>query len=360
MRNITRWAEEVAVAKEAAGLITPTQLQEASVAFNAIRRDFNRMSTSNFQEVLTASGFNTYMTDALSRSFYDQYGTVGGTWRNYTYADQSPDLREVTRYRRTDSHRMVRRRATGSRKEFSTDIDKEQYGASEFSEQFSVAWETILNDDLNELIKMPTDMANVAANFEDEFVSSLYNNATTQAYLIGLGAGYSSAAALTTASLSAGITAMTGRRSNSNALIKMGAIRLVIGQGLVITAADIMSNIFAGTTDANQLNKFIGGVDVDPYLVASGGFEPWYLFADPRVIPTVPVLRLSGTDRPYVFTQESQVRLISGSAPAALTLGSYDSGVVSYSVGSIIGGNASDTKGGLIDEKGIYYSSGGA
>ena len=165
-----------------------------------------------------------------------------------------------------------------------------------------------------------------------------------------------------TSRCSTSITAITSRRTPSGSLIKVGAIRLVIGQGLVITAADLLSNVLAyGTSESNILSNYIAGVDVDPYLVADGsGNQPWYLFADPRTITTVPVLRLSGTDKPYVFTQESQVRVISGSAPAALTMGSYDSGIISYSVGSIIGGNDHVTKGGLIDPTGIYYNAGGA
>jgi len=359
MKNITMWLEEVAVAKQKHGIITPAKLKESQQAFTAMRTDFNRMSVSRFKEVLTSSGFNTYMTDALSRRFYDQYKTVGGSWRNYTTSDVAPDLRDVVRYRRKDRHNMTRRRSTQNRRQFGTEVEKEVYGADEFSEQFEVTWETILNDDLRELTKMPVDMANVAVEFEDGFVSSLYHNATTQAYLIGLGAQYAGASALDKASLSAGIASMTSRRTTSGALIKVGAIRLVIGQGSVITAGDILSNVLAGTAESNELHRYIGGVDVDPYLVNASGSEPWYLFADPNVIPTVPVLRLSGVDRPYVFTQDSGTRVMSGTAPAALAMGSYENGVISYSVASIIGGNDSDEKGGLVDPNGIYYNSGG-
>lgn len=359
MRDITMYLEEVAVAKKDSGLITPAKLRETQTLFQEVRQNFSRMTVDRFQEVLTSSGFNTYMTDALSRSFYDQYATVGGTWRNYTTPDGTPDMRDVTRYRRVDSHHMQRRRATGSRRQASLDIEKETYHVNEYSESFELAWETILNDDLNELLKLPTAMANVAAEFEDSYVSSLYNNALSQAHLISLGASYAGSTPLDKASLSAALTAMTSRRTSGGALIRVGSIRLVIGQGLVITAADIMENILAGTAESNQLKKWVSGVDVDPYMVAVGGNEPWYLFSDPNVITSVPVLRLSGTNRPYVFTQESQVRIVSGSAPAALTMGSYESGIISYSVGTIIGGNDHATKGGLIDPNGIYYNSGG-
>lgn len=360
MRNITAWLEEVAVAKRKHNLITPAQLNESVAAFTEIRHNFNRMSVSKFKEVLTASGFNTYMTDALSRRFYDQYGTVGGSWRSYTTADTSPDLRDVVRYRRVDNHNMVRRRATGSRKQVGTSVEKDVYGAGEFTEAFEVAWETVLNDDLNELTKMPVDMANIAVNFEDEFVSSLYHNALTQSYLMGLGAQYAGASALTKESLGVAISAMTTRRTANNALIRVGGIRLVIGQGNVITAGDIMNNVLDNTEGANELRKYLNGTYVDPYLAADGDNEPWYLFSDPAVVTSVPVLRLVGVDRPYVFTQDSGTRIMSGSAPAALALGSYDSGVISYSVGSIIGGNSHVEKGGLVDATGIYYNSGGA
>jgi hypothetical protein len=135
---------------------------------------------------------------------------------------------------------------------------------------------------------------------------------------------------------------------------------LVVGQTLAYTASELFANILSyGTSESNILSKFISGFDIDPYLVPVGGNDPWYLFANPKVIPGVAVVRLSGVDKPYVFTQESAVRIISGTAPSALTMGDYDSGVLSYTVGTIIGGNADATKGGIVDPNGIYYNSGG-
>jgi len=360
MLNILSWLEDIAEAKHKANIITNEQFNESVTGFNTLRSQYRKMPVTQFQEVISKSAFNTYMTDALSRAFFDQYAVVGGTWRNYTTPDTSPDLRDVVRYRREDNHKMSRRRATGSRKQFGTNATKEVYGADEYSEVFEVPWEVILNDDLRELMKMPRDMANAAATFEDEFVSSLYNNTLSQNYLIALGAGYAGSAQLDKAGLIAALTAMTTRYNSNGGLIQVGSIRLVVGQALAYTAAELFSNLLAyGTSESNILAKYISGFDVDPFIVPVGGNDPWYLFSDPNVVPAVTVLRLSGVNKPYVFTQESQVRTVSGTAPSALTMGSYDSGVLSYTVGTIIGGNADISKGGLIDPNGIYYSSGG-
>lgn len=362
MQTILNFLEEIAVAKRDSNLITEAQLTETAKGFNTLRSNHRTMASNEFQEVITGSAFNTYMTDAIDRMFYDQYGVVGGTWRTYTTPDKSNDLREVTRYAREQQSRMQKRRSTGSRRQTGLSVTPASYGAAEYSDSFELAWETILNDDLGELKKIPTDMALGASTFEDRFVSSLYNNATTQAFLVGLGANYAGASALDKASLIAGLTAMTTRRTTNgtDALIRTGAITLVVGQALAYTAAELFKNILAyGTDESNILAQFIGSWTVDPNIVEAGGFQPWYLFANPSVITTVPVLRLTGVDKPYVFTQESQVRVVSGSAPAALTMANYDSGVLSYSVATIIGGNDDANKGGLIDPNGIYYNAGG-
>jgi len=270
-------------------------------------------------------------------------------------------LRDVTRYNRTLAHRMQKRRQTGNRREIGITVTKDQFGADEFSEVFEVPWEVILNDDLNELTKITRDMSLAASTFEDMFVNSLYNNTTSQAYLVSLGALYAGTAALDKAGLVAGITAMTTRRTTdgSNALINPGAIRLVVGPALAYTASELIANILAyGATESNILSQFISGVSIDPFIVPVSTKNPWYLFADPRGITSVPVLRLQGVTKPYVFTQESNVRVISGTAPAALSMGNYVSGVLSYTVGTIIGGNAHATKGGIINPNGLYYSTG--
>ena len=85
---------------------------------------------------------------------------------------------------------------------------------------------------------------------------------------------------------------------------------------------------------------------------------PWYLFADPSEVPTVTVGRLNGWPGPIVAMKRSDIQMISGTAPAAYTMGDFATGNIEYMVEDIIGGWDDATYVGVTDFRGIYYSSG--
>lgn len=381
MYQVMNWVKQIALAEkgfdadqvETLGKLPVTSLPtwateklgEAGVsqiaAMIELQNRWRAMDGSEFREAMTTAHFDVYFADAISRAFYADYGYQRGSWQSYVYDDTSPDFRNVKRFRMSEPGTLHKRREKAESKSTYISDSKVEYGVDEFSEQFDVSWRTLMNDDLGKIREMPRRMVSAVNRFEDGFVSNLYDNATTQAALAALGAPWAGTGRLTYANLAIGINAMKQRTDVAGNRIQINGIWLVIPPILELQAMTIMESVLAAsvsTNDKNVVPWFIRGYKVDPMIATAGANVPWYLFADPSEIPTVPIVRLQGWTGPLVYMKRSNIESISGSAPAAFLMGSFETGDIEYAVSDVIGGGSDATYGGVLDIRGIYYSSG--
>lgn len=334
---------------------------ETDLRISALREMRRADNSSQFAETMTIAHFPLYFTDALSRMFYKAYNLKAGSWKNYTYADEAPDFRDVKRFRMSMPETLLLRREKAEAKATFITEAEVHYGVDEFARQFDVSWHAIMNDDLGEIQETPARMAQAALRFEDQFVSNLYDNATTQAGLIALGITYGGTGRLTAANLAIGINAMMNHFDAAGNPLAIGKLHLIIPPVLQIQASVVLQSILmagVATNDKNVLPSYIQSVDVDPYITIAGANIPWYLVADPSEIPAITVARLRGVPGPWVYKKTSDVDIISGSAPSPFTMGSFATGDIEYGVGDIIGGWDNATFVGVTDFRGVYYSNG--
>jgi len=330
-------------------------------AMTEIGNSYKRMDVGQFRESMTVAHFDAYFADAISRAFLRDYTYQAGQWQAYTFADTTPDFRDVDRLRMTEPGTLHRRREKAEAKATHIADSVVNYGVEEFARQFDISWRAIMNDDLGKIRETPRRMLNAARRFEDGFVSALYDNATTQAALIALGAAYAGTGRLTAANLAIGLNAMRQRVDAAGNPIQISGIWLVIPPILEMQAQVILgSTLMAGvaTNDKNVLPNFLRGYKVDPYIATAAPNIPWYLVADPSEIGAIPVARLVSYSNPLVAMRRSNIEVVSGSAPAAFLMGSFETGDIEFVVTDIIGGWDDATLVGVIDPNGIYYSSG--
>ena len=327
----------------------------------ALREMWTAQSPLQFKEAMTMAQFPTYFGTLLNREFVKAYETMGGTWKSYTKADTAPDFRDISRLRMDWTLPLHLRREKAEAKAGYSAEAEFHYGVEEYATQYDISWQTFQNDDLGELHRAPEELLKAAKVFEDQFVSNLYDNATTQATVLALGAPWFGTGRLTAANLAIGINAMKVRTQPNGNPMNLTKVILVIPPLLEIQAATILeSQLMAGvaTNDKNVLPRYISAVYVDPYITTAAPNVPWYLFAAPDEIGAVRVARLQGAPGPFTYIDESSIRIISGSAPASFTMGSFATGDIQYAVSDIIGGWDSGTLVGLTDFRGFYYSNG--
>lgn len=347
------WATEKLGQAGLAELVALNELMDHGRSLSADR--------ARFAEVMTTAHFTQYFGDAISRAFLKDYSYQMGQWTLYTSPDEAPDFRGVERYRMTEPGTLFRRREKAQAKATHIADSEVTYGVEPFARQFDVSWQTIMNDDLGKIKETPQRMANAVNRFEDAWVSALYDNATTQAALIALGAAYAGTGRLTAANLAIGLNAMRSRTDAAGNPIQINKIWLVIPPILQMQAEVILgSTLMAGvaTNDKNVLPQFIAGYRMDPYIATAAPNVPWYLVADPSEIQGLPVARLSGWSGPVISQKRSDIEIISGRAPAAYAMGSFATGDIEYMVETVIGGWDDAALVGVTDANVIYYSSG--
>ena len=323
--------------------------------------NFRTMDGSTLVETMTTSHFPLYFGQTLSRRFQMDYQYQRGQWPNYVYMDTTPDFRDVDRLRMTEPETLKRRREKAEAKPTYISESEISYGVEEFARQFDVSWQVFFNDDLGKIRETPDRMLRAALRFEDSFVSNLYDNATTQATLAGLGAPWSGTGRLTEPNLEIGVNAFAQRTDASSNRLQVGSLRLVVPPISVIKARKILEAVnVAGSADndPNVVKDYISGVYVDPYMATSGADVPWYLFANPAEIPAVTVARLQGAGEPWVAMKRSDIQMVAGMAPAQFLMGNFATGDIEWVVEDIIGGWDDASYGGVTDFRGIYYSSG--
>jgi hypothetical protein len=357
--QILQWMKEGIFEYEKALAVVPTaEVDKRLVSLNEM---WVAKSPAQFKEAMTLAQFPTYFGTLLNREFVKAYETKSGSWKSYTKADTAPDFRDISRLR-MDWYMPLHLRREKAEAKASYAVEGEfHYGVDEYSTQFDISWQTLQNDDLGELKRAPEELLKAALNFENMFVSNLYDNAVTLATVLALGAPWSGTGRLTAANLAIGINAMQARTKPNGEPMVISKVYLVIPPILALQANVILASaLMAGvaTNDKNVLPQYISGVYVDPFIATAGINIPWYLFASPDEVAAVRVARLQGAPGPFTYIDESSIRIMSGSAPASFGMGSFATGDIQYAVSDIIGGWDSGTLVGLTDFRGLYFSNG--
>jgi hypothetical protein len=314
---------------------------------------------AELKETMVTADFPSYFGDTLSRAFYPDYKYDVGSWVNYTYADTVPDFRDVDRFRMSEPGTLYQRREKQQAEATYLAETEIHYGVEAYARQFDFSYQVLVNDDLGKIAETPVRMAAAARRWIDSWVSALYDNATTQAALLGLGLVFGGTGRLTAANLAIGLNALMQRTDAQGNQMNINRVHLVIPKILQIQTADILQDLLSyGGAGSNTLGQFVAGVYVDPYIGFTSPNVPWYLFADPAEVPAVTVARLQGWPGPVVSRKLSDIELLSGSAPAPFRLGSFDTGDIEFMVQDVVGGWDDATYVGVTDFRGIYYSNG--
>ena len=307
----------------------------------------------------TVRNFLGFLTRASQVFYTDAYNNTLSSWDKYATIHnlQNFNLTDVVSYD-MDSN-FERQVMTGATTESHVDGQTHQLSVAQYSKKWSILWTALRADDAGIVKGIVSDMGRKAALFESRFVTSAYHNATTQAYLLSLGAKYATSAVLDRASLAQAITQMTTRDDQYGNTIDTGSLVLVIGSATSVSAGEMLENILAyGSATSNNLNKYISGVFVEPSIkTTSTGDNPWYLISTATAIDTVPVTRLEGFAKPAVITNKPNTETVIGTVPSEMLLGN-DGNAKSYTGVVFIGGYSDPTKGGIHSPNGIYYGAG--
>jgi len=369
MRRIISMIQEFALEHHKDNNERVEELREAYQFIDrALDGDYS-MTSTRLREALVTADFPLYFGRVISAGVEKRYQYRRGQWRDYCKITELPNYLTAERYRFSEFDTLHRRREKQEARAGYIFESRYQLRVYDWAKQIDFSHQILVNDDLGAFEDIILKMGDSAARFEDYYVSSLYDNPTTQTSLISLGANYAGTGRLTTANLITAITAFAQRTDARGNPLNIVPKYLVIPPVLRPTANAILESERIAELATNSINPVrVYGLQIreDPYIAFSAPNIPWYLFADPNDVPTVTVTRLASKgDKPYVYTKAPDKAPLSATGAMGVPdwrTGSFLTGDIELLVEDTIG-SRSDSPNvwvGVTDYYGIYYSSGTA
>lgn len=268
----------------------------------------------------TTGSFPNLMLDAANKTLLAAYEEAPYTWN--LWARQAPsvaDFKNINRMRFSESPDPEVVPEAHDYKEKAMSDSKESYTIDKYGAMFTVSWETIVNDDLDAISRIPAMHGNACRRKVNKVVYSVL----TANPLMGDGvalfgshasgsnlAGSTGAPAVTT--LNAGFKAMATQKGLSEDTI-VGATPkfLIVPWSLSATADTLVTSVTppdvggsaVGTSGTNNIYGPNGKrklTVIEEPLLDLASTTGWYLAADPSQIDTVEVAFLQGEESPVL------------------------------------------------------------
>ncbi len=257
----------------------------------------------------TTASFSYLLGTSMNKRLLKDYQAWPAEWARFTTITPIKDFKQQTR---------VRLGAFGSLPIVAEDTAYTSVSLSDTAAVYvpqkrgnlvTVSRETIVNDDLFAIKQIPTKLAVAAAYTLAEFVYGFLSTNPTiydGNALFTSGSPHSNlgAAALSTASMQTGVTAMREQTNFAGKRIGLRPRYLVVPPELEFVAMVVTKSAGVPGSNNNDINPMLGYVTpiVSPQLSST---TQWFFVADPMVVDTIEVGFVGGQVNPALFVQDS-------------------------------------------------------
>lgn len=299
MRLVDMAREFVEMAGGTARGMTPQELARAALGCDrqAVRAA-GMHSTSDFPLLLGST---------VNRTLRDAYTNAPQTWRPLGRQTTVPDFRAVTRAALGDISALEAVKEHGEYKYGTLSEDGAPIKVAKFGKIIALTWETIVNDDLGALTRIPAALGNAAAATESNVVWALLlgnPNFTdgTPFFDASHGNVAGSGGAINTTTLAAARAAMRKQKSKAGEFLNLSPEFLVVGPDKELEAFQFTSSVYvpAKNADINDVRNASLTVIVDARITGN----QWYLYAAPGAIDTFEYAYLEGEQGVFTETRE--------------------------------------------------------
>lgn len=299
MRLVDMAREFVEMAGGNARGMTPQELARAALGCDrqAVRAA-GMHSTSDFPLLLGST---------VNRTLRDAYANAPQTWRPLGRQTTVPDFRAVTRAALGDISALEAVKEHGEYKYGTLSEDGAPIKVAKFGKIIALTWETIVNDDLGALTRIPAALGNAAAATESNVVWALLLGNPNFAdgvpfYDASHGNVAGSGGAINTTTLAAARASMRKQKSKAGEFLNLSPEFLVVGPDKELEAFQFTSSVYvpAKNADINDVRNASLTVIVDARITGN----QWYLFAAPGSIDTFEYAYLEGEQGVFTETRE--------------------------------------------------------
>jgi phage major head subunit gpT-like protein len=255
----------------------------------------------------TTSDFPLLLGSTVNRTLRDAYTNAPQTWRPLGRQTTVPDFRAVTRAALGDIAALEHVKEHGEYKYGTLTEDGAPIKVAKFGKIIAITWETIVNDDLGALTRIPAALGNAAAATESNVVWALLlgnPNFTdgTPFFDAAHGNVAGSGGAINTTTLAAARAAMRKQKSKAGEFLNLAPEYLVVGPDKELEAYQFTSSNYvpAKNADINDVRNASLTVIVDARITGN----QWYLYAAPGAVDTFEYAYLEGEQGVFTETRE--------------------------------------------------------
>ncbi|MFC0710748.1 prohead protease/major capsid protein fusion protein [Azorhizophilus paspali] len=273
----------------------------------------------------TTSDFPLLLGGTINRTLRDAYALAPQTWRPLGRQTSVPDFREITRVALGDISALEKVSEHGEYKYGTLGEEGAPLKVAKFGKIIAVTWESIVNDDLSALTRIPQALGAAAAQTESDVVwNLLLGNPNfvdgTAVFHVDHGNLAASGGTINTTTLAAARAAMRKQKSKAGHFLNLGPEFLVVGPEKELEAFQFTSSNYvpAKNADINDSRNTSLTVIVDARITGN----QWYLYAAPGVVDTFEYAYLEGEQGVFTETREGfevdgmeiKARLVFGAA----------------------------------------------
>jgi hypothetical protein len=264
----------------------------------------------------TTGSFANLLLDAANKTLLAAYEESPQSWN--MWARQAPsvaDFKNINRIRFSESPNPEMVPEKQPYKEKAMSDSKESYKVEKYGALFTVSWETVVNDDLDAIGRVPAMHGNACRRKVNSEVYSVLTSNPVMGDTVALFGSHASGTNLSGASANPSVTTLnaafaamrTQKGLTSDAILNIVPRYLIVPVALEATALELVNSTSYIVANGNQGVQNIYGVGGVRSLTVIG--EPvldgnstaaWYLAADPSQVDTVEVSFLQGEESPVL------------------------------------------------------------
>jgi len=315
--NLVRIAEEIL---RRAGVSTHRfSAPEIAKAAMGNRSMLERMGIRRDSAYHTTGSFANLLLNASNKTLLAAYEEAPYTWSLWArQATSVDDFKPINRIRFSESPDLE---VVPESKEYPEGVmtdSKESYSVEKFGKMFSISWETVVNDDLDAISRIPAMHGAAARRTQNKKVYEVLTSNPLMGDGVALFGAHSSGTNTSGAAAAPGVTTLNTafaamRRQKgltSDVTLNIVPRYLIVPVSYEGTALEVVNSISYNAANNNEGVRNIYGPNGPRNLVVIG--EPtldassttvWYLAADPGQIDTVELSFLAGEESPVLETE---------------------------------------------------------
>lgn len=267
----------------------------------------------------TTGSFANLMLNVANKTLQAGYEEAEYTWS--IWARQAPsvaDFKSINRIRFSESPDLKHVAEREDYKESKMSDSKESYSVEKYGAVFTVSWETIVNDDLDAISRIPQMHGNAARRTQNKKVYEVLTSNPTMGDGVALFGSHTSGTNLSGSSSSPSVdnlnTVYTGmmlqKGLSSDVVLGLRPRYLIVPAALSATAEELVSSVSYAKANNNSSVQNLYGVGgtrpltvvVEPNL-DSNSQTAWYAAAANTQIDTVELSFLQGEEQPQLDTE---------------------------------------------------------